>query len=86
MLLLPVGPDGGAQQFVRITRDAQDPTVYSERAHHSAPLMTIPMTALMTTHERPIARRYSERALFGVRYVPLTTPAKQCGYAEQKPP
>ena len=47
VLLLPVGPNGGAQQFVRVTRDAKDPT------------------------------RFTEQALFGVRYVPLTTPAKQ---------
>ena len=46
-LLLPVGPNGGAQQFVRVTRDEHD------------------------------GSKFHERTLFGVRYVPLTTPAKQ---------
>ena len=49
VLLLPVGPNGGAQQFVRVTRDAANPAVFAEKV------------------------------LFGVRYVPLTTPAKQLG-------
>ena len=48
VLLLPVGPNGGAQEFVRVTRDARNPT------------------------------SFSQQSLFGVRYVPLTTPEKQC--------
>ena len=47
VLLLPVGPTGGAQEFVRITRDASNPAVFSQKS------------------------------LFGVRYVPLTTPERQ---------
>lgn len=48
VLILPVGPNGGAQQFVRVTRD--------------------------TT---PGSNKFDEKVLFGVRYVPLTTAAKQ---------
>ena len=47
VLLLPVGPQGGAQDFVRIERDAANPAVFTQQA------------------------------LFGVRYVPLTTPEQQ---------
>ena len=46
MLLLPVGPNGGNQQFVRVTRAADGGS-------------------------------FHEEILFGVRYVPLTTPEKQ---------
>ena len=42
-----MGPNGGAQEFVRVTRDERDET------------------------------KYHETVLFGVRYVPLTTPEKQ---------
>ncbi len=45
VLLLPVGPNGGEQHFVRVTREESG--------------------------------RFSERRLFGVRYVPLTTVEKQ---------
>jgi protein-L-isoaspartate(D-aspartate) O-methyltransferase len=51
VLLLPVGPNGGEQKFVRVTRDP-DPSR---------------------------SDRFEELALFGVRYVPLTTAAKQLG-------
>ena len=46
VLLLPVGPNGGAQEFVRVTRDAKG--------------------------------GFTQQSLFGVRYVPLTTPERQC--------
>ena len=47
VLLLPVGPQGGAQEFVRVERDAINPAIFTQQA------------------------------LFGVRYVPLTTPEQQ---------
>lgn len=59
VLLLPVGPTGGTQQFIRVTRDARDPALFTESA------------------------------LFAVRYVPLTTPAKRAyhsAYLALRPP
>ena len=49
VLLLPVGPNGGNQQFVRVTKRDDG--------------------------------SFDEQSLFGVRYVPLTTPEKQLGRA-----